>query len=154
MLVRRGLITPDQLADALAEQKSSGRPLGAIVVARGFASPTTIAQALATQHGGLLKTEYGFATGFGTGVATPINVGEPPVSSARITGTGGATAVALAAETTPVAATDEERQEADRDAVREEMALASAETMRLTEANERLVTARSSSSASRRRSSA
>jgi hypothetical protein len=57
ILVRRGLITPDQLADALAEQKSSGRPLGAIVVARGFASPTTIAQALATQHGGLLKTE-------------------------------------------------------------------------------------------------
>jgi hypothetical protein len=141
MLVRRGLITPDQLTAALAEQKASGQPLGAIVVARGFAAPATIAQALATQHGGLLKTEYGFATGFGTGVNSPVNVGEPPVSSVRITGKGGAS-VAVATETTPLPATTEEREEADRDAVREEMALASAETTRLTEANERLAVVR------------
>ena len=35
-----------------------------------------VAQALATQHGGLLKTEYGFATGFGAGLAPPVAV--PP----------------------------------------------------------------------------
>ena len=66
LLVKRGLITDEQLATALAEQQASGEPLGKIVVARGFASPAMVAQALATQHGGLLKTEYGFATGFGS----------------------------------------------------------------------------------------
>src|SRR5438270_7088995 len=84
LLVKRGLITPEQLADALAQQQASGEPLGAIVVARGFAAPATVAQALATQHGGLLKTEYGFATGFGGGLTPAGAVGEPPVSSPRI----------------------------------------------------------------------
>ena len=49
LLVKRGLITPEQLELALQEQKTSGEPLGAIVVARGFAAPATVAQALATQ---------------------------------------------------------------------------------------------------------
>jgi uncharacterized protein YlxW (UPF0749 family) len=148
MLVNRGLITREQLIDALAQQKASGEPLGAIVVARGFANPSTIAQALATQHGGLLKTEYGFATGFGAGgVSAPINVGEPPVSSARITSKNGIAALSVVeapavTEVKPVEATEAEREEADRDAVREEISLASAETTRLTEANERLVAAR------------
>jgi hypothetical protein len=65
LLVRRGLITGEQLEAALAEQEQTGAQLGAIVVARGFVRPETVAQALATQHGGLLKTEYGFATTFG-----------------------------------------------------------------------------------------
>jgi hypothetical protein len=65
LLTGRGHITEEQLELALTEQKSTGRPLGEIIVARGFAPGPTIAQALATQHGGLLKTEYGFATGWG-----------------------------------------------------------------------------------------
>src|SRR6266571_2752423 len=65
LLVSRGHITEDELELALTEQKATGRPLGEIVVARGFAAAPTVAQALATQHGGLLKTEYGFATGWG-----------------------------------------------------------------------------------------
>jgi chromosome segregation ATPase len=65
LLVSRGHITEEQLELALTEQKATGRPLGEIVVARGFAAAPTVAQALATQHGGLLKTEYGFATGWG-----------------------------------------------------------------------------------------
>ena len=68
LLASRGHITEEQLELALTEQKSTGRPLGEIIVARGFAPPPTVAQALATQHGGLLKTEYGFATGWGGGV--------------------------------------------------------------------------------------
>ena len=64
LLVSRGHITEDELELALTEQKATGRPLGEIVVARGFAAAPTVAQALATQHGGLLKTEYGFATGW------------------------------------------------------------------------------------------
>jgi uncharacterized protein (DUF3084 family) len=65
LLVSRGHITEEQLELALTEQKATGRPLGEIVVTRGFAPAPTVAQALATQHGGLLKTEYGFATGWG-----------------------------------------------------------------------------------------
>ena len=68
LLASRGHITEEQLELALTEQKATGRPLGEIIVARGFAPPPTVAQALATQHGGLLKTEYGFATGWGGGV--------------------------------------------------------------------------------------
>ena len=67
LLASRGHITEEQLELALTEQKATGRPLGEIIVARGFAAPPTVAQALATQHGGLLKTEYGFATGWAGG---------------------------------------------------------------------------------------
>src|SRR5919204_5249793 len=82
MLVRRGLITEEQLAVALAAQQECGEPLGQIVVARGYATPATVAQALATQHGGLLKTEYGFATGFGSALQPPATVvAAPPVSA-------------------------------------------------------------------------
>ena len=64
LLVHRGLITAEQLDAGIAEQGRSPRPLGEILIALGFVSPATIAQALATQHGSLLKTEYGYATGF------------------------------------------------------------------------------------------
>src|SRR6476646_4704310 len=97
LLLTRGLITQEQLAAALEAQKGSGEPLGAIVVAQGFATPATIAQALATQSGGLLKTEYGFATGFGAKTDRPIQIGEPPISTARIGGRPGISAVAIAA---------------------------------------------------------
>jgi hypothetical protein len=77
LLVHRGLITAEQLNVALAEQQTSGKPLGAIVVALEFATPASVAQALATQHGGVLKTEYGFATGFGAGLRPPETVSAP-----------------------------------------------------------------------------
>jgi hypothetical protein len=80
LLVSRELITPAQLEEALEEQETSGLQLGQIIVARGFASAATVAQALATQHGGLMKSEYGFATGFGTGASVPGTVDAPPVS--------------------------------------------------------------------------
>src|SRR4051812_28050142 len=64
VLVQHGVVTPQQLEVALAEQQESGRPLGEIIVDRGFAPGPMVAQALATQRGGMLKTEYGFATGF------------------------------------------------------------------------------------------
>jgi len=133
LLVQRGLITDEQLALALEEQKTSGEQLGTILVARGLAAPATVAQALATQRGGLLQTEYGFATGFGTGPSQPAAIGEPPISSFPHTGRP-ATAVAVAAPPAD--------PEADRGAVRAELGLASAETARLAEANERLASLR------------
>ena len=79
ILVQRGVLTPEQLTAALAEQTRSGDQLGEIIVRLGFAAAPLIGQGLATQHGGLLKTEYGFAVGFGGGTPTH-RVTPPPVS--------------------------------------------------------------------------
>lgn len=132
LLVEHGVITDEQLALALEEQKTSGEPLGAILVAQGVVVPATVAQALATQHGGLLQTEYGFAVGFGTSSSQPAAIGAPPISFVH---TGGPAAI-VAAEASP---TDPEN---DSGAGRAELELASAETTRLAEDNERLTSAR------------
>src|SRR5207253_2812138 len=102
---QRGLITDDQLADALADQQATGQPLGQIVVARGYVAPATVAQALATQHGGLLKTEYGFATGFYSGMPPTSAVAEPPlIAKAPATARAvAAPALALAPSPAPAA---------------------------------------------------
>jgi hypothetical protein len=72
LLVERGLLTPVQLQEALLEQQRTG-------VRLGYVSPATVAQALATQHGGLAKTEFGMAIGFDTTLPTPAR-GAPPYS--------------------------------------------------------------------------
>ena len=64
LLIEHGLLSEEQLAAALAEQKGSGAPLGKVLIELGFVEPAVVALALATQSGGVLKTEYGFATGF------------------------------------------------------------------------------------------
>jgi type IV pilus assembly protein PilB len=50
LLVRDGLLAPEQLEAALAEKEASGRRLGEIVVARGWVSAGGLARALAEQH--------------------------------------------------------------------------------------------------------
>ena len=62
-MVDEGFLTPEQLALALAEQSRTERPLGAILVELGFVSAGAVANALAEQHGGLLKTEFGVSAG-------------------------------------------------------------------------------------------
>lgn len=82
LLIERGFLGEEQLAAALAQQAQTGAPLGEVLVDLGYVPAALIAQALATQHGGLLKTEYGFATGFANGSpAAPIAV-PPPISHA------------------------------------------------------------------------
>jgi hypothetical protein len=63
LLVQRGILSREELTSALDEQKRTGRPLGEIIVSRGYAPGPIVAQALATQRGGgIVKTEYGYAT--------------------------------------------------------------------------------------------
>src|SRR2546423_12064698 len=69
ILIDAGLLSEEQLAQALEEQEQTGRRLGEIIVQRGFISGPALANALAEQHGGVLKTEYGFASGLGGVVA-------------------------------------------------------------------------------------
>jgi hypothetical protein len=85
VLVERGIVTPEQLTIALEQQRTTGQQLGEIIVGFGFAPGPIVAQALATQHGGLIKTEYGFAMGWSSddapkrvaaAVATPIAASE------------------------------------------------------------------------------
>jgi hypothetical protein len=63
LLQEKGLITPDELELALAEQADTGRLLGAILVERGYVSGPALAVALAEQYGVQLDTERGFGTG-------------------------------------------------------------------------------------------
>ena len=63
LLLEKGLVTPDELELALAEQAESGRLLGAILVERGYVSGPALAVALAEQYGVELNTERGFGTG-------------------------------------------------------------------------------------------
>lgn len=79
LLLSRGLLTPEQLEQALAQQREHKRPLGEIIVRLGFTTGPTIAQALATQHGRIFKSEYGFATGFDAKLAAA-EIDLPPVT--------------------------------------------------------------------------
>jgi len=63
LLVAKRLVKPEELEHALAEQESTGRLLGAILVERGYVSGPALAIALAEQYGVELKTERGFGTG-------------------------------------------------------------------------------------------
>jgi len=51
LLVREGLLKPEQLEEALTEKERTGHRLGEIVVERGWAQPHDVARALAEQHG-------------------------------------------------------------------------------------------------------
>ena len=62
-MVDEGFLTLEQLTQALAEQNKTGRPLGKVLVELGFVSEGAVANALAEQHGGLLKTEFGISAG-------------------------------------------------------------------------------------------
>ncbi len=51
LLLERGLITPQQLEAALAEQRQTGDLLGQILVERGYVSKQALGEALASQRG-------------------------------------------------------------------------------------------------------
>ncbi len=51
LLLRRGLLSPEQLEAALAEQRRSGELLGRILVERGYVSKQALGEALASQRG-------------------------------------------------------------------------------------------------------
>jgi hypothetical protein len=63
LLVDAGLLSAADLESVLARQRETGAPLGRMLVDEGYVAAHSVAMALAEQHGGLLKTEYGFATG-------------------------------------------------------------------------------------------
>jgi hypothetical protein len=111
LLIQRGLLTEEQLIQGLFEQNRTGDRLGKILIDLGFVDAPTVAMALATQHGGPLKTEYGFATGLGLPEPTEPETNAPPDADP-------ATSPALAAEAADLTA--------ERDAARTELEAAQA----------------------------
>ena len=63
LLVERGLLTGDELEQALALQLETGQRLGETIVRCGFVSGPELTSALAAQYGIELTTEKGFGTG-------------------------------------------------------------------------------------------
>jgi hypothetical protein len=63
LLVEQGLLTDDELEQALATQQQTGERLGETIVKCGFVSGPELAAALAAQYGIELTTEKGFGTG-------------------------------------------------------------------------------------------
>ncbi len=64
VLVEEGLVSAEQLAAALAEQQRTGQRLGTILVNSGMLNGSAVAMALADQQGSLVRSEYGWATGW------------------------------------------------------------------------------------------
>ena len=59
LLVTEGLLTEDELEQALSEQAASGRLLGQILVANGYLSAFSLARVLSEQHGVQLSPKEG-----------------------------------------------------------------------------------------------
>jgi hypothetical protein len=81
VLVECGLLTEEQVTEALEEQQRSGRKLGEILVSSGVVSGPAIANALAEQRGTVVKTEYGFGTGLAAKRRPAEAVAPPPVEA-------------------------------------------------------------------------
>lgn len=69
LLLRKGLVSPVELEDALETQRTKGGLLGEILVRSGLASRPAIEDALAEQVGGRIEFEAGFGTGLRSQIA-------------------------------------------------------------------------------------
>ena len=70
LLLRKGLVSPVELEDALETQRTKGGLLGEILVRSGLASRPAIEDALAEQVGGRIEFEAGFGTGLRSQIAS------------------------------------------------------------------------------------
>ena len=71
LLVDEGLLTPEQLEEALDNQATTGRRLGEIAVEFGFVSHMALSRILSAQYGVELKSETGFGTGLRAELRAP-----------------------------------------------------------------------------------
>ena len=85
-MVEEGFLTPEQLEAAIAEQHRMSKPLGQVLVELGLASAGAVANALAEQHGGLLKTEFGVSAGLHPHAAEPAPALAPQQPELRVVG--------------------------------------------------------------------
>jgi hypothetical protein len=92
LLVERGLLTTEELDDALREQEVTGERLGAILVARKAVPSVVLTTLLAEQVGVELETQGGFGSGLfskiaerhGTAVPEPLQQLPAAASDCRL----------------------------------------------------------------------
>ena len=84
LLLRKGLVSPVELEDALETQRTKGGLLGEILVRSGLASRPAIEDALAEQVGGRIEFEAGFGTGLRSQIANRRPRRAGPSAPARI----------------------------------------------------------------------
>jgi hypothetical protein len=104
LLVERGLLTPDELDDALDEQARTGERLGTILVARKAVAGAVLTTLLAEQVGVELETQGGFGTGLFSKLAARTDPGaDKPGNSAaaRPSGANGGSGSELAGPEDP-----------------------------------------------------
>jgi chromosome segregation ATPase len=63
LLIEKSLITPEELEEALAEQKENGKRLGEILVKKGYVSGPELTTVLAEQLGVDMEKQTGFGSG-------------------------------------------------------------------------------------------
>jgi predicted nucleic acid-binding Zn-ribbon protein len=63
LFLEKGLITPEELQEALEEQKSTGERIGQILVKKGFVSGPVLTTVLAEQLGVDMEKQEGFGSG-------------------------------------------------------------------------------------------
>lgn len=80
LLLEARVLTEDVLEEVLEKQARTGRRLGEILVDDGYVSSRVMANALAEQHGGMLRTEYGVALGMKPGDTDGIPYSPPPAT--------------------------------------------------------------------------
>jgi chromosome segregation ATPase len=80
LLVEKGLLTAEELEDALAAQQTTGKRLGQILVDRGHVSGPALTNALAEQYGIELTTEEGFGTGLRAEIERRHSTRRPPAA--------------------------------------------------------------------------
>jgi hypothetical protein len=95
IMVEEGFLTHEQLDAAIVEQHRTSKPLGQVLVELGLVSAGAVANALAEQHGGLLKTEFGLSAGIHPPAPEPepayapepeYTPVEPPMPQLRVVG--------------------------------------------------------------------
>jgi hypothetical protein len=91
LLVAKGLLSDDQLENALQDQAQTGRRLGEILVELGFISHRALSLTLAEQYGVDLPSE----TGFGTGLLAAIDLRQDSKSDQKALPQVSATVAAL-----------------------------------------------------------
>jgi hypothetical protein len=82
LLAATGLVTGDELAQALAEQERDGGRLGEILVARGAVSRVGLDDALVERHHGSVELESGFGSGL-RGALAKAGPGGPAASASE-----------------------------------------------------------------------
>ena len=101
LLVERGLLTTEELDDALREQEATGERLGAILVARKAVPSVVLTTLLAEQVGVPLETQSGFGSGLFSKIAERHGTAVPEAAQplpAAATSAGNSSRSAIAAE--------------------------------------------------------